>query len=73
MLCDSPPPSTEQLSTQSETMQKRAKNEEILSGRENGPEKRRRARRDDATGATVSPLRRRTQLEKHVAATERAQ
>eukprot|EP00965_Chrysotila_dentata_P154589 5108393-Pleurochrysis_carterae.AAC.1 len=34
-------------------MPKRAKNEEILSGRENGPEKRKRARRDDAAGSVV--------------------
>eukprot|EP00965_Chrysotila_dentata_P074401 2457347-Pleurochrysis_carterae.AAC.2 len=50
MLCDSPPPSTGQLSTQSEIMPKRVRNEEMPSGREKGPEKRMRARRDEAAG-----------------------
>eukprot|EP00965_Chrysotila_dentata_P184422 6088476-Pleurochrysis_carterae.AAC.1 len=50
MLCDSPPPSTGQLSTQSEIVPKRVRNEEMPSGREKGPEKRGRARRDDAAG-----------------------
>eukprot|EP00965_Chrysotila_dentata_P210770 6186091-Pleurochrysis_carterae.AAC.3 len=53
MLCDSPPPSTGQLSTQSETMPKRVKNEKMLSGWEKGPEKKKRARRDDAAGRVV--------------------
>eukprot|EP00965_Chrysotila_dentata_P134495 4448633-Pleurochrysis_carterae.AAC.1 len=50
MFCDSPPPSTGQLSTQSEIMPKFVRNEEMPSGRENGPEKSRRARRDDVAG-----------------------
>eukprot|EP00965_Chrysotila_dentata_P134216 4438569-Pleurochrysis_carterae.AAC.1 len=53
MLCDSPPPSTGQLSTQSEIMPKRVRNDEMPSGREKGPEKRRRARRDDAAGSNL--------------------